>query len=131
MTIPMKAATTPRDQSRDTGLAMVLLLLLAHATWRRDGLATAALVVLVVAMTVPLVFRPLAVVWFGLSHVLGAVMSRVLLTLVFFLIVTPVGLIRRLLGHDSLRLRAFKASDASAMRIRNHVFSGPDLEKPY
>jgi len=110
---------------------MVLLLLLAHATSRRDGFATAALVVLVVAMTVPLVFRPLAVVWFGLSHVLGAVMSRVLLTLVFFLIVTPVGLIRRMLGHDSLRLRAFKASDGSVMRTRNHVFSGHDLEKPY
>ncbi len=127
----MKGATTTRDQSRDTGLAMVLLLLLAHATWGRDGFATAALVVLVVAMTVPLVFRPLAVVWFGLSHVLGAVMSRVVLTLVFFLIVTPVGLIRRLLGHDSLRLRAFKAGEASVLRTRNHVFSGPDLEKPY
>ena len=73
-------------------------------------MTTAAVVVLVVTMTVPLVFRPLSVVWFGFSHVLGTVMSKVLLAAVFYLIVTPVGVVRRLLGHDSLRLRAFKAA---------------------
>ena len=127
----MNDASSPRDRSRDTGLALVLLLLLAHAATRRDGFATAAIVVLVVAMTAPLLFRPASVVWFGLSHVLGAVMSKVLLAAVFYLIVTPIGVVRRLLGHDSLRLRAFKASDASVMHARAHVFVPDDLDKPY
>jgi hypothetical protein len=122
---------TVRDRSRDTGLALVLLLLLAHAGSKRDVFATAALVVLVVAMALPLVFRPLSVIWFGLSHLLGAVMSRVLLTLVFFVVVTPIALVRRLLGHDTLQLRAFKAGVGSVMRERRHVFSRSDLEKPY
>jgi hypothetical protein len=94
-------------------------------------LTTAAVVALVVAMTVPLVFRPLSVVWFGFSHLLGAVMSRLLLSAVFYLIVTPVGVVRRLLGHDTLRRRAFKTGDTSVMQARHHVFAPGDLEKPY
>jgi len=124
-------ASSPRDRSRDTGLALVLLLLLAHAATRRDGFATAAIVVLVVAMTAPLLFRPASVVWFGLSQILGTMMSKVLLAIVFYLVVTPIGVVRRLLGHDSLRLRAFKASDASVMHARAHVFVPDDLDKPY
>jgi ABC-type nitrate/sulfonate/bicarbonate transport system permease component len=124
-------ASTPRDRSRDTGLALVLLLLIAHLSTGRRGLVTAALVVLVVTMTAPLVFRPLSVVWFGFSNLLGTVMSKVLLAAVFYLIVTPIGVVRRLLGHDSLRLRAFKAGDASVLHARQHVFVPDDLEKPY
>ena len=127
----MNDASSPRDRSRDTGLALVLLLLLAHAATRRDGFATAAIVLLVVAMTVPLMFRPASVVWFGLSHAIGTVTSKVLLAVVFYAVVTPIGVVRRLLGHDSLRLRAFKASDASVMHTRSHVFVPDDLEKPY
>jgi hypothetical protein len=123
--------SSPRDRSRDTGLALVLLFLIVHAATRRDGFATAAIVVLVAAMTAPLLFRPLSVVWFGLSHVIGTVMSKVLLAVVFYAVVTPIGLVRRLLGHDSLRLRAFKSGDASVMHPRAHVFEPGDLEKPY
>ena len=127
----MNDTSSPRDRSRDTGLALVLLLLIVHAATRRDGFATAAIAVLVAAMTVPLLFRPASVVWFGLSQALGAVTSKVLLAIVFYAVVTPIGLVRRLLGHDSLRLRVFKAGDASVMHARGHVYVADDLEKPY
>ena len=123
--------SSPRDRSRDTGLALVLLLLIAQLATGRPGLTKAALGVLVLTMTAPLILRPLSVVWFGFSHLLGTVMSKVLLAAVFYLIVTPVGVARRLLGHDSLRLRAFKGGDASVMHVRQHVFVPDDLDKPY
>lgn len=112
-------------------MAMVLLLLLGAYGLRRDGLVVAALVTQVLNMTVPQAFRPIAVVWLGASHAIGTLMSTVLLSIVFALIVTPVGLFRRLMGKDSLRLRAFKASDASVMVSRNHPFEAHDLERPY
>ena len=127
----MTDTSSPRDRSRDTGLALVLLILIAQLATGRRGLTTAAVVTLVITMTIPLLFRPLSVVWFGFSHVLGTVMSKVLLTAVFYLIVTPVGVVRRLLGHDSLRLRAFKAAETSVMHERHHVFAPDDLDKPY
>lgn len=112
-------------------MAMVLLLLLALLKWGRGEILIAAVIVHVVNMIVPQVFRPAAIVWFGLAHALGAVASRVLMFLVFALVVTPIGLLRRALGKDSLRLRAFRAGDESVMVVRNHTFTAEDLEKPY
>ena len=120
-----------KEQSKDTGMAMVLLLLLASAAFKRQALITAAMVVLVIDMTFPLLYRPVAVLWLGLSHLLGTVVSKILLSLVFFGVVTPIGLARKLLGFDSLKLRDFKSGEHSVMLVRNHIFTAKDIEKPY
>lgn len=46
--------------------------------------------------------------WMGIAFVMGNIMSRVILALVFYLVVTPTGLLRRLFGHDDLHLRKTK-----------------------
>ena len=120
-----------RDDSRDTGLAMVVLLLAAHIATKREVLVPSALIVLVLTMLAPWLFKPVAIVWLGFARLLGAISSRVILTLVFFAIVTPIGWVRRLAGKDALRLRAFKASEASAFSVRRHVMTAADLEPPY
>jgi heme A synthase len=123
--------TMTKDQSRDTGMAMVLLLLLIYLKTRREGWLYSAMVLHVVNMILPRIFAPVAVLWLGLSHILGTVMSKVLLSILFFAVVTPIGLLRRLFGKDSLRLREFKAGTESVMLVRNHLFVAQDIEKPY
>ena len=120
-----------KDQCRDTGMAMVLLLLLVDIRAKRGWVLFAAIVLLVLNMTVPRIYRPIAVLWLGLSDLLGSVVSRVLLSIVFFLVVTPIGVFRRLIGKDSLKLRAFNASKQSVMLERNHTFVAKDLETPF
>jgi len=112
-------------------MAMVLLMLLGLLAFARNEFLIAAIVLHLVNMIAPQLFRPVAVVWFGLSHAIGFVMSRLLLSIVYLLVVTPVGLLRRVAGKDSLRLRAFRTSDDSVMVARNHRFAAGDLEKPY
>ena len=120
-----------KDQSRDTGMAMVLLALLVYLKTRRDGLLYAAMILHAVNMIVPRIYAPVAVLWFGLSQLLGAVMSKILLSILFFGLVTPIGVLRRLFGRDSLKLRAFKSGEESAMLVRNHRFVAQDMEKPF
>ena len=120
-----------RDHSKDTGMAMTLILLLLNRWSRHDAWLMGAIASLVVAMTVPQVYRPLAVVWFGLSHLIGMFTSRIVLSAVFFGVVMPVGLLRRFSGKDPLHLKAFKAGSTSVMKERNHRFVAGDLEKPY
>jgi hypothetical protein len=127
----MRDVTITRDQSRDAGMAMVLLLLLGLIKWGRSELLIAAFIVHIVNMIVPQVFRPVAVLWFGLAQLLGAVASRLLMFIVFAVVVTPIGVVRRALGKDTLRLRAFRAGNESVMVVRNHTFTAGDLEKPY
>jgi hypothetical protein len=82
-------------------------------------------------MTFPVVWKPAAVVWFGLAAVLSAVSSRIILTLLFALLVVPVALWRRGRGHDPLTLRAPQPDRTSSLRERDHTWSATDLDKPY
>jgi polyferredoxin len=120
-----------KDQSRDTGMAMVLLCLLIFLGRHKNGWLYAAMGLHVINMITPIVFKPVAVVWLGLSEFLGNISSKILLSIVFFGVVTPIGVVRRLMGKDSLKLRAFKKSQESAMWDRNHKFTGSDIEQPY
>jgi hypothetical protein len=120
-----------QGQARDTGMALVLILLLFAYFRGTSGYVPAAIVVHVLNMTVPQMFRPAAVAWFGLSHLLGTVASKVILALIFLLVVTPIGGLRRLFGADSLELQAFGTGSSSVMKVRNHLFTGKDLEAPY
>jgi len=53
----------------------------------------------------PRAIRPIFVAWLTLAFPIGWVVSRVLLMVLFFVVLTPVGLISRLAGRDLLRLR--------------------------
>jgi saxitoxin biosynthesis operon SxtJ-like protein len=120
-----------KDQSRDTGMGVVLLLLLLFLARKREWYLIGAIAVHVLNMIVPQLYRPIAVVWFGLSDLLGTIVSKILLVIVFFGVVTPIAVLRRLFGKDSLKLRAFKTGQDSVMLERNHVFVRTDLERPY
>jgi hypothetical protein len=119
------------NRRKDTGMAMVLILLIA-SLWTQNSLFTMlAFVVLIVNMAFTILFHPIAILWFAFSNFLGAIVSRILLTIIFFIIVTPIGIIRRLLGKDSLRLREFKKSRKSVMINRNIVYSKEDMDNPF
>lgn len=112
-------------------MAMVLLFLIAAASRKTMVFLFIAMALHVVNMIWPQIYRPLAVLWFGLSDVLGAITSKISLSIVFLLFLTPVGILRRMSGKDSLKLRAFKADQGSVMLNRKHTFTAKDLEKPY
>ena len=125
--------STPNNnnQAKDTGLALVLILLIIEYIKRPNWLTVAAMTVLVLVMTWPSLFKPLARIWFGFSHILGGVVSKVLLTLVFFIVVTPIGLIRKVFGADPMKLSIWKKSSNSVLVDRNHSYTTEDIEKPY
>lgn len=120
-----------KDESRDSGMALVLLLLILWFVLKRREFVVAAVALHVVNMTVPQIYRPFAVLWLGLSDLLAMVVSNLLMSIVFIAVVTPIGLVRKLLGKDSLKLNVFKASTDSVMVARGHKFTARDLEAPY
>ncbi|MBA3632057.1 MAG: hypothetical protein H0W58_04480 [Acidobacteria bacterium] len=48
---------------------------------------------------------PLYWVWIGIAFVLGNIMSRVVITLIYYGIITPMSFVARLLGRDKLQLK--------------------------
>ncbi len=118
------------EQSKDTGMAMVLICLLL-AYFYSDKFVAVSIILLLVDMTVPRVYRPVAIVWLGFSTLLGTIMTKVLLTIIFFTLVTPVGIVRRMLRADSLQLRKWKKDNSSVFQIRDHEYQPEDVDKPY
>ena len=60
---------------------------------------------LLATLAFPRMLAPLNRVWLRFGLVLHACISPVIMGLVFFTTVTPIGLVRRWLGKDPLRLR--------------------------
>ena len=125
------SAATARQKAVDTGMALTLLCLIAALVTGKPGWVALATLALVLNMTAPKLFGPASKLWFGLSAVLGAVMSRVILSLVFFLVLTPVGLVRRAMGKDTLQLAAFKRGSGSVFATRGAAFTPSDLKTPF
>ena len=61
-------SATP-EQAKDTGMAMVLICLLLGYWGKFPKFLPVSLVLLILTMAWPNAFRPLAVLWFGLSHI--------------------------------------------------------------
>jgi hypothetical protein len=122
---------TTRDQAKDTGMALTLICILIGYFGGKQGFIGGAVALLLVTMIWPDVYKPAAKLWFGLSHVLGTVMSGALLSMLFFTLVVPVGLARRAMRKDSLQLRKWKKDHASVFRVRDHKFTPVDIQHPY
>ena len=119
------------EQCKDSGLALVLIALILSMVFSPYYFLPIGIGLLVVTMSVPTLFRPFARIWFGFSHALGTLVSRILLTLLFYGLVTPVGCIRRVLGKDSMQLKKWKRGKVSVFHDRDHLFTRQDLDNPY
>lgn len=118
-------------RSMDAGLALTLLSLLAYQLFPGRVTVTIATVLLLLCMTTPQIFAPFARIWLSVADLLATVASALLLTLVFLLLVTPVGAVRRLLGSDPLRLKSWRSGKESLLTSRNRRWLPADMEKPY
>ena len=127
----MKFQKIKLNEAKDTGLAIILILLIIEYIKRPHWLILIAMGVLILTMTWPGLLKPLAWVWFGFSQILGSVVSRILLSIVFFVIVTPVGLVRKAMGADPMKCSLWKKGDESVLVDRDHLYTKEDIEKPY
>jgi polyferredoxin len=120
-----------KKENVESSLALIAILLITSLIWHSALLIEVSIGLIFLALTVPAVFYPFSFIWLNLSHLLGRVSSFVLLAGIFVLVVTPVGVIRRLLGKDRLRLSQFKKAGSSVFEERNHRFVKDDILHPF
>jgi len=68
--------------------------------------------------------------WMGLAHVLGAINSRIILSILYLLVITPIGRIVRWTGHDPMSRRAPRGASYWIARPSPRQ-SRADFEKTY
>jgi hypothetical protein len=99
------------SSDRSFGLVFaVVFLAIAFVPWIFGGnfriwsLGVAALFA-VVALAAPRVLAPLNKLWLKFGLLLHRIVSPIVLGFMFFVVITPIGLLMRALGKDPLRLR--------------------------
>ena len=90
-------------------LAAVLFIIAALSYWAHSRAyaywSTAGAILLVLALAMPRVLAPLKRLWLKLGRFLHVVVSPLIVTVVYLLVLIPAGAIIRLFGKDLLSLR--------------------------
>ena len=80
--------------------------------------SVASLLLAALAALAPVALGPVFRVWMALGRVLGWINTRVILGLVFYLLVTPIGVALRLTGRDPLNRRGRTLPTAWTPRVQ-------------
>ena len=111
MSLPVSASQLPSE--RRFGLLFVVVCALVaaygwHKGWAKffvGAFVAASIGFALAALFVPKVLRPLNFAWFKLGELMGKVVSPIVLGVIFYLLITPFGVIGRLFGRDELKLK--------------------------
>jgi uncharacterized membrane protein len=120
-----------KKEHTDSGLALLLLTLLVGHFSNLHFTILVAIAEVLILLIAPILIFPFTFLWLNISNLLGKIMSKVILSLVFFVFVCPVSFIRKAMGKDTLRLKKFKKDSNSVFTDRNHTYSRTDLTTPY
>lgn len=111
-----------------------ILLLGCVFVWRHRGagwpLISIGTVLVLAASLAPLTLKWIHGPWMIVSLALGWIVTRILLTIIFFFVVTPIGLLQRLFGKRVIEV-AFRADSASYWQERTAPPTSEDYEKQF
>jgi hypothetical protein len=89
----------------------------AYAMWIKHSPQTGTILWAVAALGVagylrPGFIRPMYVVWMALAFPIGWTISHLLLLVVYYLVLTPIGLLMRLVGYDPMNRQFDRAANS-------------------
>lgn len=119
---------TPRLRELETVVVLAAFLLGLGLSLECQPLEYAALALIVVGLFVTPAASLISRLWLGLAELLGAFNSRVLLSLLFYLLLTPLALLFRLFSKNPLGLKRQRGARTLFLE-RNHRYSRGDFEK--
>ncbi len=65
----------------------------------------------ILGLTIPIILKPIYWAWMTFATILGWIMTRVILSLLFYIVITPIGVLSRLFGKKFLDIKWDKSKD--------------------
>jgi len=116
--LPARPAMRSGRELRKFGLVMAgaFGVLGGLAAWRGRAagpvLLGVAVAFLLLGLAFPRLLRPVEKAWMAVARAIGVVMTHVILTLFYYLVITPFGIAMRIAGRDPLKLKAAPARES-------------------
>lgn len=114
-TATCKANKMPTNKKFGWFFSIVFLFLASHAFYKNDFLifsVTGAISILffLLALFASQYLMPLNRLWYELGIYMGKIINPIVLAAIFFILITPIALITRFFGRDSLLIKRKAAS---------------------
>ena len=137
ITEEIKNIKSDKKELRKFSLVIGIFLgLLGGLSWWRSTdhypwLFVVAMAFLLVGLGRPMLLKPIHKAWMTLAILMGWVMTRIILSVLFYLIVTPIGLSMRLLGKDLLDLEFSDDADSYWIQRKEIKKDKSDYERQF
>ncbi len=115
------------------GIALIVITILLTISRKGSAVYFGALgfLITIIGLAAPMALKPLNKVWMTLSIILGWIMTRVILTILFYIAVTPIGLLSKLFKKDFLDLKLEKDKQSYWQKRERKKFDPADYERQF
>lgn len=126
-----------KKELRKFGITMgIVLMLLGGFSWWREKVfyiyfLVPATVFILVALVTPSFLKPINKIWMTIAILMSWVMTRVILGLLFYIGITPISLLARVLGKDFLGLKFNKNVNSYWIRKEREEFEKSNYERQF
>ena len=116
-------------------IGVILLIIAGFLFWKEKEsfqiLLTFGVTFCILGIAIPFILKPIYWVWMIFATILGWIMTRVILSLLFYIIFTPIGLILRFFGKQFLELRWDKSKESYWNSRTNEQLQNENYEKQF
>lgn len=118
-----------REKQLETMLTIALGLFVVYWTTKNKHFFQAALLVGIIGLFFKSATQHISAAWMKLGEAMGAVSSRIILSIIYFLFLFPIAVVYRLSRKDELQLR--KTSGSTYFISHQMRYTAKDLKNPW
>ena len=125
-----------KEEIRKFGIVIGIILLIIGVIllWKKNIyypiLMIKGIFLFVGGLSIPIILKPIYIIWMIFATIMGWLMTRFILSLLFYGLITPISLIARLMGKNFIYLRWDKINN-SYWNYRSNKVQNVDYEKQY
>jgi len=114
----IKNIKSEKSDLRNFGIivGIILLIISGYLFWKEKEsfqiFLAIGITLFLTSITIPVILKPVYLIWMIFATILGWTMTRVILSLLFYFIITPIGLTLRFFGKQFLELRRDKSKES-------------------
>ena len=133
----IKNIKSEKSDLRNFGIifGIILLIISGYLFWKEKESFQIFLIIgitlFLTAITIPVVLKPVYWMWMIFGIILGWIMTRVILSFLFYVIISPIGLVSRSFGKQFLELRWCKSKESYWNYRTNENIQKEDYEKQF
>ncbi len=137
LTEEFKNIKSGRNELKQFGLIIgaVLLIVGSYLFWKihpnYSYFVISGVIFILAGLIFPVILKPFQKIWMVIALILGWFMSRLVVTIIFYFILTPVSLIAKLVGKKFLELKGTKSQKSYWNYRQSATIARIDLEKQF